>query len=195
MSLRIDVRIHPDRDPSSFSQLRGAFEQNLQLRRTLHVEQQDPAAQRQHNLVTSLADAGKYDLFCRPRRSPEHALQFAAGDDIEAATELRKQTQQAQVGICLHRITKRVRKARKCRIQCSRSFPQRFTGIHVERSSVGLRQGTKVLCVAVQYFPPIVEPRVTKDLLSGRTRHFFLALSFTLRTTTVSSSKASPGEE
>src|SRR5882762_11694545 len=99
--------------------------------------------------------------------------------------------EQTKVGIRFHRIAQGVRKPMERCIQNAGSLPQSFRRIYVEWSAVRLHQATKIFLFAVHCAVAIGKSRGTKVFSSGRTRHFFLALSFTLRTTTVSSSKAS----
>ena len=55
---------------------------------------------------------------CRVTAGAQHALQFAAGDDIEAGAEARQQIQHRQVGIGLDRIADQVRtSAPKARVE------------------------------------------------------------------------------
>ncbi len=84
MRLRKDIRVHPQRDPREFAQLRRALRQQIQFLLALHVEQQDVRTQRQVHLFRCLADPGKDGALHRAFIGPPHPLQLAAGDDIEA---------------------------------------------------------------------------------------------------------------
>ena len=64
----------------------------------LDVEHQDAGLERVLDLFFFLADAGKDDFF-RIGAGFQRAKQFAAGDDIEAASFLGEDAQQREVGI------------------------------------------------------------------------------------------------
>jgi hypothetical protein len=54
-----------------------------------------------------LADAGEHHFRCR-RTDRQHARQFAAADDVEAAAQLGEDLQHGQVRVGLHRVAQQV---------------------------------------------------------------------------------------
>ena len=69
--------------------------------------------QRQVDLGRRLAHAGKDHAARSLRRGSEHALQFAAGDDVEPCAALGEQLENGQRGVGLDRVAHKVIAARE----------------------------------------------------------------------------------
>ena len=69
--------------------------------------------ERQVDLRHSLSHAGKDHAAGSLRRGSEHALQFAAGDDVEPCAALGEQLENGQRGVGLDRIADQVIAARE----------------------------------------------------------------------------------
>src|SRR6185437_9872394 len=85
MSFRGNIGIDSQGDTGSNAAALGAFGQQLQLTLTLQVKQQDAGFEGRIHFSSSFAHAGKDDLPGGAAVRLQYALQFAAGDHVEAA--------------------------------------------------------------------------------------------------------------
>ena len=100
MGLRVDVGIDAQADRRSLAALAGDFVQALQFGGGFDVEAEDAGVERLLHFGGGLADAREHDLL-RIGTGGQHALQFAAGDDVEAGAHAGEQIEDGQVGIGL----------------------------------------------------------------------------------------------
>ena len=91
MGLGIDVGVYANRKVGRLAEMRGAGAKKLQFARAFDVEQQDAGAESEVDFVGQLADSGEDDFGGRLAVGLQHAVQFAAGDDVEAGAERGEQ--------------------------------------------------------------------------------------------------------
>jgi hypothetical protein len=103
VGLRIDVRVHAQRDRGALAHAAGHRVQAVQFRDRFDVEAQDAFLEREAHLGFGLADA-REDGLARVAAGCDHAQQFAAGDDVEAGAFARQQVEDGEVRIGLHRV-------------------------------------------------------------------------------------------
>ena len=104
-----DIRIDAQRKARTDAERFGARGEQVQLGFGLDIEEQDVGLERSVDLPDLLAYAGEDDLRQRSLMRLANALQLAAGDDVEACTLLRQQTQNRQRRVGLDRIADGVR--------------------------------------------------------------------------------------
>ena len=90
--------------------------EQFQLRFGFHVEEANAGAQRFANLLARLAHAGKDDAVAGNAGALQ-AVEFAAGNNVEAAAQTCQQAQDGKIRIGLHRVADRVRQASEGAIQ------------------------------------------------------------------------------
>ncbi len=125
MGLRIDVRIDAQADRRPLAALAGHFIQALQFRDRLDIEAEDAGFQRQLHFRSRLADA-REDDFLRVGTGGQHALQFAAGDDVETGTEAGEQVEDGEVGVGLDGVADQRAVAGRMGVQYVLEFTQRL---------------------------------------------------------------------
>ncbi len=77
MAAGLDVRIHANGCSGAQAQPRRFGCQQVQFRGRLHIEKQNPRAQRLANFLARFPNAGKNDAVARHSDSPQ-AIQFSA---------------------------------------------------------------------------------------------------------------------
>jgi len=112
MGAGIHVRIDAQRHRGDDAQLGGDQLQTFELVGGFDVEAMHAHFQRTAHVIAGLADAGEDDALGLSA-SGEHALQFAARDDVEARTEARQDVEHAEVGVGFHREADQMRHARQ----------------------------------------------------------------------------------
>ncbi len=80
----------------------------LEFRRAFDVEAADVQLQREVDFGAGFADAGKNDV-ARVAAGANDALEFAAGNDVEAGAERAEQLQHSEVAVGFHRVADLVR--------------------------------------------------------------------------------------
>ena len=83
--------------------LPGHFVEAFQLGGGFDVEAQNARIQRHAHFRAALAHAGEHHLACIAA-SRQHALQFAAGNDVETGAQARERIQDRKIGIGLYRV-------------------------------------------------------------------------------------------
>ena len=116
----------------------------------------------------------------------QNALQFAAGNYVEAASQGSQQLKQGEVRIRLHRITDGVRDVAERAVEDPVTLSDRVLRIDVERRVELVRQFDERGFFAAQFAVAIGESRRTSFRNFSRSFHF--DLGSTLRATTVWSS-------
>lgn len=101
--LRVDVGVQPECDRGDTSEFGGHRRDRVEFPFALDVEHQDLRLERCADLIIRLADAGEHD-FRRIGAGLLHAVQLAAGDDVEAAAGLAEQLEDAEIRVGLHRV-------------------------------------------------------------------------------------------
>jgi|GEM_PF-6075133 len=113
MGAGVHVRVDAQRHRGDHAQLGGDQLQTLELVGGFDIEAMHADFQRTTHVVAGLADAGEDDAL-RLAAGSQHALQFAARDDVEARPEARQDVEHAEVGVGFHREADQVRHARQC---------------------------------------------------------------------------------
>ena len=124
MRLREHVGIHAQRKTRFALQPAGARRKQFELRLALHVEFENARFQRAVDLGLGLAHSGEHHAPRRIRSGRQHALQFPARNDIEPRPALRKQLENRQRGVGLHRIAHQVIAARERFLKHAAGAPQ-----------------------------------------------------------------------
>ena len=100
MGTGVDVGIDPQRDRRDHTPLRGHLLQPFQLVGGFDVEAVHAHFQGAAHVVTGLADAGEHHPV-RIATGGQDALQFTAGNDVEAGAEAGQDIEHAEVGVGL----------------------------------------------------------------------------------------------
>jgi hypothetical protein len=101
--LRVDVRVHSDRDARRPPLLGRHFAQPAQLRHRLDIDLMDAGIERRRQFAGRFADAGEdYPLWRHAGR--ERTAQFALRDNIGTCTETGKVAEHGEIRIRLDRI-------------------------------------------------------------------------------------------
>src|ERR1700722_21029886 len=109
MRLGGNIGVHAQLLRRRLAQPARALGKSPQLRLTLYIEEQDARFQRSRQLFARLSNSRKYNSLPSFRIGGQYPLQFSAGDHIEAATLLRQQPQNTQVGVRFNGIADEMR--------------------------------------------------------------------------------------
>ena len=101
MGAGVDVGVDADADGRLAAQLHGNLVEHVQFVDAFDVEAADAGLQRLAHFAAFLADAAEDDPG-RVGPGCQGALEFTAGDDVEAAAGLGKHLQHGQRGVGLH---------------------------------------------------------------------------------------------
>ena len=91
------------------------------------------------DFIDALAHPGKHDLG-RVARGGEHALQFAAGDDVEAGTEPRQDIEYGDIGVRLDRVANQVATVGESGVERMPTLLNRGAGIDIARRAMAAGQ-------------------------------------------------------
>src|ERR1700733_2559715 len=92
MTARNYIGIHANRSSGALAKTRSFSSKQLKFRGRFHVEQKYSRAQTLRNFLPAFSNAGENDSARRNSRAPQ-TFQFAAGHNIESASQFRQQTQ------------------------------------------------------------------------------------------------------
>ena len=109
-----------------------------------------PAVERQVDLRRGFAHAGEDDAAHGLGRGGQHALQFAAGDDVKARAALGQQLQNRQRRVGLDRVADQMIAARKRLLKEPQPLDDLVGGVDIERRAVALGQRFQRNFAAVQ---------------------------------------------
>ena len=107
VGLGVDVGIHAQADRRTPAQGQGHFGEQVEFGLAFDVEAVHTDFERAPHLEPRLAQAGEHHARGRDARG-DHAFEFAARDDVEAATGVGEGLQHGQAGIGLHCIAQQV---------------------------------------------------------------------------------------
>ena len=99
-----DIGIDAQREAGADFEFARAGREQLQLRLAFHVELQNAGLEREVDLRGGFSHAGKDHAAGGIRRGGQHALQFAAGDDVETGAVLAEKLENGQRGVGLDRV-------------------------------------------------------------------------------------------
>ena len=140
MGVGRDVGIHAQSHAGNLAQSCGALGERPEFRFAFHIEQQNPGLQCRGHLVARLSHSGEDDHLRSAAVGGPHPLQFSAGNYVKTASLPRQQSQDAQVGICFHRVADGVGNIAKRFLKRRQALADRGRRINVEWSSVALCQ-------------------------------------------------------
>ncbi len=103
-----DVGIDAQSEAGAGFELAGALGEKIELLLALDVELQDAGAQSLVDFIGRFADAGEDDALHGFGSSGEDAIQFAAGDDVEACAVIGEELEDGEVRVGFDRIADQV---------------------------------------------------------------------------------------
>ena len=135
MGLGVHVRVHAQRDRRAAAQRLRHAVQPAQFGGGLHVEAVDAGGQRLAHLGLGLSYTGEHHL-AGIAAGAQHALQLAAGDDVEAGAGLSQRLQHRQVGVGLHREAHQVVHRRQRAVEGAVALQQGVARVQVQRRAM-----------------------------------------------------------
>ena len=133
VGLRVDIRVHPDRDASGQADAPTDRRDALEFRLGLHGEVENVFPQRIFDFGLGFAHAGKHDFIRRHAGAPG-AVEFAGRHDIGAGTLGGEGLDDGGVGVRFHRETDQ-------RIHRGHHLLQRAKAILQVRATVDIQRG------------------------------------------------------
>ena len=103
MRLRVDIGVHAQAHARSATVRVRHLSEPFELVFAFDVEAQHADLERARHFRARLANAGKDDAG-RVAAGGQHALELAAGDDVEAAAVAREPLQNGEIRVGLHRV-------------------------------------------------------------------------------------------
>jgi len=134
----IHVRVHAQTDRGDPAHTARHLVQSVQFRRGFDVEAKNPGIQRLPHLGLALSHPREHHL-ARLAARREHALQFAAGDNVEPCPQAREQVEDGKIGVGLHRIADKMVAAPECLGELAITIGQRGSRINIAGSAEALR--------------------------------------------------------
>ncbi len=134
MGSGIDIRVHAQAHAGRPAFRGGDLRQHFELGDAFDVEAHHVGSERLAHLGARLADAGEDDLR-RIAAGGDHALEFAAGDDVEAASGAGEGLQHREIRVRLERIAdQRIAPFERALIAGERG-EHRGARVHIQRRS------------------------------------------------------------
>src|SRR5579859_1878191 len=153
-----DIRVDAQGDVRRFAQRGHAPGQKLKLTLAFHVEEQNAAFDGRPQLFGGFAHAGKYHFLYGPLIGRTNALEFAAGDNVEARSQFGQHTQNAEMGIRLYGKAKRMGQSAKSLVEDLIELANGGGGIKVKRRAIFFRQRADRHTLAVKLAFVVLKP-------------------------------------
>ena len=145
-----DIWIHAERKSGFRLELARTRSEKLKFRFALYVKLKDSCAKSLIDLRRCFSDAGEHNAVDGLGSGNEHALQFAAGDDIKSSASLRKQLEDGEGGIGLDCVTHKMIATGKCLPKKLQALEDLVRGINVKRRTKFSGQGFERNFAAVE---------------------------------------------
>ncbi len=145
-----DIWIDAERKSGFRLELSRTRGEKLKFRFALYVELKDSCAKSLIDLCRCFSDAGEYNPVDGLGSGSEHALQFAAGDDIKSSAPFRQQLENRERGVGLDRIADKVIASGECLLKKLQALEDLVRGINVKRRTKFTSQGFERNFAAVE---------------------------------------------
>ena len=135
MGFGVHIGVHADGHRRDFLELAGDAVDAFEFRFAFHVKTIDPLAQSEGDFILRLAHAGK-DAFTRVAPGGNDPLDLAPAYGIEAASQIRQRTHDAEVGVGFHGETDQVSQRRERGVETVEIIRQRLGRVDIQRTAV-----------------------------------------------------------
>ncbi len=150
VGLSEDVGVDAEGEAGALSEGFGAGGEEVELGLGFDVEHEDVRLERRVDLPDLFAYAGEDDSLQCGLVGFADALQFAAGDDVEACSLMSEEAENRQRGVGFDRVADGVGTAREGFLEELEAVRDLLRGVDVERRAVGVGQSGEVDSVAVE---------------------------------------------